>query len=133
VAYLGNWGPVTFVVSRNELRTFDGFNWGSAANFASHPRHLKAPVAEFSGLAADTISFNMLFARELGADPLAEITKLMYAERAGEAHRLVVGAKAYGTGLWAVTGSNKALERFDAGGRILMAKVGVSLMAYPIR
>jgi phage protein U len=133
MALIGSWGSITFIVARNQIKTFDGLTWESGVKYASHERHLKDPLPEFTGLNGDTINFEMTFAKPLGIDPITEIAKLLNAERAGEVNRLIIGAKAYGTGKWVITKTTKNLQRIDAAGRVILAKVSVGLLAYPTR
>ena len=72
----------------------------------------------------------MYFSAFLGVNPLAEVVKLLDAERAGRIMRLVIGSKAYGKHRWVITSTSKDLERFDNKGNLLVARVNVSLMAY---
>jgi phage protein U len=104
--------------------------WDSTAQYASHNRHLKDILLEFTGTDADKITFSMSFSVFLGIDPISQITKLLNAERSGKVMRLVIGKKAYGKNKWVITGTSKALERFDNKGNLLIAQVNVSLLAY---
>lgn len=133
MATIGSWGDIVFAVSRREIKTFDGLQWESSAKYATHDRHLKDPLLEYTGTNADTISFSMYFSVYLGVDPMAEITKLLTAERSGAVNRLVIGPKAYGKNKWVITKTSKALERFDNRGNLLAAKVSVSMTAYAAR
>ena len=130
MATIGTLGDVVFAVSKNQVNTFDGLKWSSSAQYASHNRHLKDVLLEFTGTDADKITFSMYFSVFLGVDPMSEIIKLLTAERCGKVMRLVIGSKAYGKNKWVITGTSKDLERFDNKGNLLIAKVNVSLMAY---
>lgn len=130
MATIGTLGNIVFSVSKSQVRTFDGMKWDSSAQYATHNRHLKDVLLEFTGTDADKITFSMQFSVFLGIDPMTEITKLLNAERSGAVMRLVIGSKAYGKNKWVITGTSKDLERFDNKGNLLIAKVNVSLMAY---
>lgn len=130
MATIGTLGDIVFSVSRKQVNTFDGLKWDSSAKYATHDRHLKDTLLEFVGTDADKISFSMYFSIFLGVDPMAEIVKLLNAERTGKVMRLVIGTKAYGKNKWVITGTSKDLERFDNKGNLLIAKVNVSLLAY---
>ena len=130
MATIGTLGDIVFSVSKNQVNTFDGLKWSSSAQYASHNRHLKDVLLEFTGTDADKITFSMYFSVFLGIDPMGEIVKLLTAERSGKVMRLVIGSKAYGKNKWVITGTSKDLERFDNKGNLLIAKVNVSLMAY---
>jgi phage protein U len=130
VATIGTLGDIVFSVSKNQVNTFSGMKWDSSAQYATHNRHLKDVLLEFTGTDADKISFSMFFSVFLGVDPMAEIVKLLGAERTGKAMRLVIGSKAYGKNKWVITGTSKDLERFDNKGNLLIASVNISLTAY---
>ena len=130
MATIGTLGDIVFSVSRNQVNTFDGLKWDSSAQYATHNRHLKDVLLEYTGTDADKISFSMYFSVFLGVDPMTEIIKLLNAERSGKVMRLVIGSKAYGKNKWVITSTSKQLERYDNKGNLLIAKVDVSLMAY---
>lgn len=133
MAVIGTLGDIVFSVSRGQVKTFDGMKWDSSVQYATHNRHLKDPLLEYTGTDLDTISFTMVFSAFLGVNPIAEITKLLNAERSGQIMRLVIGSKAYGKYKWVITKTSKDLERFDNRGNLITAKVSVSLKAYSWR
>lgn len=130
MATIGTLGDIVFSVSGSKVKTFDGLKWDSSAKYATHDRHLKDVLLEYTGTDADTISFTMFFSVFLGVNPMREITKLLNAERSGKVMRLVIGSKAYGKNKWVITKTSKDLETFDKRGNLLVAKVNVSLKAY---
>lgn len=133
MAMIGNWGDVTFAVSRNQIHTFDGLKWESGAKYATHERHLKEPLLEFTGTEIESMSFTMFFSVFLGVNPIAEVSKMLQAMRRGEVHRLVIGPKAYGTNQWVITKLSNSLERYDNRGNLLSATVDVTMQSYASR
>lgn len=133
MAVIGNWGDVTFAVSRNQIKTFDGLKWESGAKYATHDRHLKEPLLEFTGTEIESMSFTMFFSVFLGVNPIAEVSKMLQAMRRGEVHRLVIGPKAYGTNKWVITKLSNSLERYDNRGNLLSATVNVTMQSYASR
>lgn len=71
---------------------------------------------------------SMFFSIMLGVDPSNEIRKLDSAAKNGRVARLIVGGKSYGK--MVCTKVSKDLERFDHRGRVISAKVSVSLKEY---
>ena len=130
MAVLGALGDIVFSVSRNRINTIDGVKWETGVRFAQHDRHLKIPLLEFTGNSVDTISFNLYYSVFLGVDPMKEIVKILNAQRAGKAMRFVIGTKAYGHYKWVITKTSKELERYDAKGNLLVAKVNITLTEY---
>lgn len=133
MATIGTLGDIVFSVSRSKVSTFDGMKWDSSAKYATHDRHLKDVLLEYTGTDADKISFSMYFSAFLGINPIEEITKLLKAERSGQVMRLVIGSRVYGKNKWVIDKTSKDLERFDNKGNLLIAKVNVSLIAYAER
>ena len=133
MAVIGTWGDITFAVSRNQIKTFDGLKWDSGAKYSTHDRHLKEPLLEFTGTDVESMTFTMFFSAFLGVNPIAEVSKLLKAMRRGEVHRLVIGPKAYGTGRWVITKVSNSLERYDNRGNLLVAKVNVTMNSYSAR
>ena len=130
MAVIGTWGDITFAVSRNQIKTFDGLKWDSGAKYSTHDRHLKDPLLEFTGTDVESMTFTMFFSAFLGVNPIAEVSKLLKAMRRGEVHRLVIGPKAYGTNKWVITKLSNSLPRYDNRGNLLVAKVSVTMKSY---
>lgn len=130
MAVIGTWGDITFAVSRNQIKTFDGLKWDSGAKYSTHDRHLKEPLLEFTGTDVESMTFTMFFSAFLGVNLIAEVSKLLKAMRRGEVHRLVIGPKAYGTNKWVITKLSNSLPRYDNRGNLLVAKVSVTMKSY---
>lgn len=130
MAVIGTWGDITFAVSRNQIKTFDGLKWDSGAKYSTHDRHLKEPLLEFTGTDVESMTFTMFFSAFLGVNPIAEVSKMLKAMRRGEVHRLVIGPKAYGTNKWVIMKLSNSLNRYDNRGNLLVAKVSVTMKSY---
>ena len=133
MAVIGSWGDVTFAVSRNQIKTFDGLKWDSGAKYSTHDRHLKEPLLEFTGMDVESMTFTMLFSAFLGVNPISEVSKMLKAMRHGEVHRLVIGPKAYGTNKWVITSLSNSLNRYDNRGNLLVSTVSVTMKSYSSR
>ena len=133
MALIGSWGDFTFEVSRESVKTFTGLKWDSSVKYATHDRHLKEPLLEFTGKDVESTSFSMLFTIFLGVNPIKEIAKLLQAMRRGEVHRLVIGPKAYGTSKWVITKVSSSLDKYDSKGNLLSSKVSVTMKSYSSR
>ena len=133
MALIGSWGDFTFEVSRESVKTFTGLKWDSSVKYATHDRHLKEPLLEFTGKDVESMSFSMLFTIFLGGNPIKEIAKLLQAMRRGEVHRLVIGPKAYGTSKWVITKVSSSLDKYDSKGNLLSSKVSVTMKSYSSR
>lgn len=128
MAKIGSLGGIVFSVSTNQVKTFDGLKRSGSAKFASHNRHLKDTLLEFTGNDPDKITFTMALSTFLGVSPKNEISKLRAAQRAGRIMRLVIGRQNYGN--WVINSLSIDYDRIDNKGNILIANVNVSLTAY---
>lgn len=128
MATIGALGGVAFSVSPNVVKTFDGLKRSSTAKFASHNRHLKETLLEFTGNDPDKISFSMLLSVYLGVDPETEVSNLQAARRVGRIMHLVIGRKSYGN--WVINSLSESYDRIDNKGNALVIKVDISLTAY---
>jgi phage protein U len=133
MAVIGSWGDITFSVSREEIKTFDGLKWESGVKYSTHERHLKEPLLEFTGQDTETMTFTMFFSAFLGVNPIKEVAKLLQAMRRGEVHRLVIGVKAYGTNKWVIEKLSTSLDKYDNRGNLLVAKASVTMKSYAAR
>ena len=133
MALIGSWGDFTFEVSRGSVKTFTGLKWDSSVKYATHDRHLKEPLLEFTGKDVESMSFSMLFTIFLGVNPIKEVANLLQAMRRGEVHRLVIGPKAYGTSKWVITKVPSSLDKYDNKGNLLSSKVSVTMKSYSSR
>lgn len=128
MATIGALGNIVFSVSPKTVRTFDGLKQDVSPKFATHNRHLKEALLEYTGNDPDKISFSMMFSVFLGINPETEISKLRAAARSGRIMRLVLGRRSFGN--WVITGLSSERERIDNKGNTLVAKVDISLTAY---
>ena len=128
MAKIGSLGNIVFSVSTNQVETFDSLKQSGSAKFASHNRHLKDTLLEFTGNDSDKITFTMALSTFLGVNPKTEISKLTAAQRAGKIMRLVIGRQNYGN--WVINSLSIDYDRIDNKGNVLIANVNVSLTAY---
>jgi len=128
MATIGTLGGIVFSVSTNQVKTFDSLKRSGSAKYASHNRHLKDTLLEFTGNDPDKITFSMNLSVFLGANPQSEIAALRAAERAGRIMHLVIGRQSYGN--WVINSLSEDYDRVDNKGNVLIANVNVSLTAY---
>ncbi len=131
MAVIGSLGGVVFSVSTNQVKTFDGLKCSCSAKYASHNRHLKDTLLEFTGCDPDKITFTMALSAFLGVNPQTEISVLKAAEREGKIMRLIIGRKSYGN--WVITSLSIDYDHIDNKGNILAANVSISLTTYAKR
>lgn len=128
MATIGSLGGVVFSVSTNLVKTFDKLKKSGSARFASHNRHLKDTLLEFTGNDPDKITFSMTLSVFLGVDPQKELSTLEAAMKAGKIMHFVIGRESYGN--WVITNITTEYERIGKSGNVLSARVSVTLTAY---
>ena len=72
----------------------------------------------------------MTFDVALGMNPRKEMDKLLEYSRTGKVMPLQIGGKALGTGKWKITGLVQEWTSVDGKGRLLRAKLQVTLEEY---
>ena len=132
VGYLGESADdgIVFTVSDQKIITPDGLKWTGSARYAVHNRHNNNALTEFTGIDPDKITFTLTLSKELGVDPMKEITKLWRYEREGIAVGLIIGSKGYGKYRWNVVNHTIEVKYTDSKGNILGAEVSVELQEY---
>lgn len=133
MAKIGRLGDIIFSVSRKKVKTFSNANWKMSAKYVAHERHLKAPLLEFTGIGAETFTFNMLLFSYLNVSPMDELEKLRGYLKEGKLLRLVIGKKTIGDSYWVITDLQAPFERINNKGNILAVKLAVTLNSYEKR
>lgn len=127
---IGALGNIVFQVSDDTVQTLNGLSWGGSARYATHKRHGYNAMSEFTGIDADTISFDMVLSAYLGVNPQAVIGQIFAYERNGTALSLVIGNKGYGKYRWVITKHTVKSQFFDGDGDMTQCKVSISLQEY---
>ncbi len=130
MAQVGCLGDIVFQVSADAIKTINNVVWSGSARYSEHKRHLSNTLTEFTGLEADTISFEMVLSLYLGVDPMEDIEKIWAYERSGKALSLVIGEKSIGKFKWTIKSHKVQMETFDGKGNITGARVSVELLEY---
>ena len=130
MAQIGCLGDITFTVSSEQVKTFDKMQWSGAARYSTHKRHLTHALTEFTGIEADTISFEMMLSIHLGIEPMVELVKIFDYERRGSPLPLVIGEKPYGKFKWCIESHKTKMETYDKAGNLSGASVSVKLIEY---
>ena len=133
MAKLGSFGSLTFTVSDKTIRTFSDMSWDFSASYATHDRHMKADLLEYLGPDVEGLSFSMAFSVFTGVNPYNEIKKLRQMVRNGNAERLVIGGRVYGSYKWVMQKCSVELTQYDNKGNLWAAKVKVTLKEYLAR
>lgn len=124
---IGKWGSITFSVSPKKQKTFTGLSWTTSIQFETKQRKKKVSKVTFKGVDPDTFSFAMRLSVFGGLNPLNEIKKLDKLARKGQANRLIIGGKKYGSNKTVITGITKNLKYFDNKGNLWVAEAKISM------
>lgn len=130
MAVIGTLGDVVFSASSRAVRTISGLKYDSSANYTQHARHLKTPLAEFTGLAAENISFTVLLSVYLGVDPKVSAERLGQYLTKGKSFYFILGSTRIGNYKWVLTKLSRSDYRIDNKGNTLAVKVNVTLSSY---
>ena len=130
MAQVGCLGDIVFEVSSRAIKTINNVVWSGSARYSEHKRHLTNALTEFTGVDADTISFDMDLSIYLGTEPMAELVKIWEYERSGKALTLIIGERAYGKHRWTIHKHKIKMQTFDKKGNVTGAKVSVDLLEY---
>lgn len=130
MAMIGCLGDIPFTVSDSVVRTLENMKWSGAARYAVHNRHNTHALTEFTGLEADSFTFDITLSAQLGVEPMEEITKIFTCERDAVALPLTIGGHAYGKYRWTVIKHSTKITYPDKNGDIYAAVVSISLQEY---
>ncbi len=133
MARIGTFGGIVFSVSERTIKTFDEMNWEFSAKYAVHDRHIRADILEYVGPELETLTFSMVLSAFLGVNPSTEIETLRRMVHLGNAEWLIIGGKLYGNYKWVIEKVSVDLQHFDKTGKLLAAKVNLTLKEYPKR
>ena len=113
---IGTFGEVTFEVSADRVRTFDGLKRSGSARLASHDLIGRKPLLEFGGPGLETLSLNMTLSAFLGLDPVEEVKELRQMRDEGTAAPFTLNGEPQGTGLWVLESLSEDWKYIDNNG-----------------
>lgn len=127
---IGFMAGIPFVVSKNYVRTFDGYSRSGSGRWANHNIIGAKPVSEFIGPDTEKISFSMLLRNDMGITPDIELTNLRKLRDEGKYFSLVIGGRKIGSHSWTIESIGEAVNFWGKFGDILSAKVDITLAEY---
>ena len=126
---IGTLGSVSFYASSEALQIFDDLEYKSSVNYSEHKLHKKKPALEFTGFAADELSFDMNLSVLLGGSPNKTHNQLMKMMERQEVLTMVVGTSVIGS-QWVITEVSKKFKTFYKDGQLISCDVSVTLKEY---
>lgn len=127
---IGCLGEIPFKASSRAVQTIKNAVWSGSARYATHARHLKDALTEFTGIEPDAFNFEIELSAFLGVNPMDAIGLVWQYERTGKAVPLVIGNKGYGKYRWNILDHKITMETYDGNGDMLSCKVTLKLQEY---
>lgn len=127
---IGCLGDIAFQVSSDVVRTVSNVTWSGSANYNTHARHLTDSLTEFTGIAPDEMTFDIVLSVSLGVNPMTDLVRIWEYERKGQALSLMIGSKAYGKYRWVIKSHKINMQTFSGSGDLMSATVSISLLEY---
>lgn len=127
---VGSLGGIIFTVSSDKIMTMSNIKTSGTANYGKHQRVSGNTLLEYTGNDADTLSFDIKLAAQLGVDIEKELDKIAAAQRSGEVLKLVIGKKAYGRYRWVIEKYSATYTAFGKDGKPILADVSLTLGEY---
>lgn len=125
---IGTWGPVTFEVNAQRVRTWQEMRRAGEARWATHEVFMGKPVSEFQGPGLDTISLQVRIDAALGLVPENELRDLREQRDIGAVQSLVLGE--HPVGRFILKALSEEHRRHDGAGRLVLAIVALSFEEY---
>ncbi|MCD7918650.1 MAG: phage tail protein [Clostridiales bacterium] len=124
---IGYLGLVLIIVSSDQIKQLNSFNWDASVNYTEHIRHLKRPTLEMTSVNSDTISFKLTLSAYLGTTVMTDYNTLKDYLENGTAVPLKIGSTSYGNYRWIITALGFEGETTDGDGDWSVATVSVTL------
>ncbi len=125
---LATWGPVTFEVSADRVRTWHEARRSGAARWYTHDVHLAKPKREFLGPGLDALSLQVRLDRALGLVPKDELKTLRDQRDKGVVNELLIGEESQGQ--FSLVDLSEGWKRTAANGDLLIVDVELKLEEY---
>ncbi|GMQ60338.1 hypothetical protein AN1V17_47380 [Vallitalea sediminicola] len=127
---IGTFGKVVFSVSSDHVKTFDEFEKSGSAVWDSQEVIGGKPKQKFKGTELETISFSMFLDIFKGVKPRENIELLNEMRDKGKTEFLIIGGKPIGNHKWYISSMSESWTNIDNKGRLLQAKVSVTLKEF---
>ena len=127
---IGTFGKVVFSVSSDHVKTFDEFEKSGSAVWDSQEVIGGKPKQKFKGTELETISFSMFLDIFKGVKPRENIELLNEMRDKGKTEFLIIGGKPIGKHKWYISSTSESWTNIDNKGRLLQAKVSVTLKEF---
>lgn len=127
---IGSFGKIIFETNDSRILTFGNFSRESSSRSEAHAVIGTKPAKEFIGPELDRITFTVKFSANFIKNPRVEAEKWLRMNRAGEAHKLIIGKRALGLDKWTVENVSQAWDVVFKNGEVFSCSVDVTLEEY---
>lgn len=124
----GSFGPVSFEVSTEKVKTWADLSREHKGRYATHEVLGAVPRSEFLAPAITPTTFTVRLDAGLGASPAEDLDTLTELCRTGRVERLVLGGRNLGPHF--LEGFKEAWRHLGPGGVVLVAEAELSLKEY---
>lgn len=125
---IGSFADIHFVASNRRVRNFNDLEKQVSGRWANHAVIGRKPKKEFLGPDFDVGSFTMHLNAAYGVRPMAAIRSLESFVLTGRASVFILGGR--NLGRFVVVSIGEAYEIISQGGKVVKAKVDVSMEEY---
>lgn len=128
MANLGTWGPITFEVSADRIRTWNDARRSADARWHAHEVYAGKPVKEFLGPGDEKVTLQVRLDADRGIDVPAELRDLREQRDIGAQHPLIIGGELQGD--FYLKGISEQWKRTDKNGVVIVAIVDLAFEEY---
>jgi len=126
--YVGNFGPIPFIVSAHGTRTYRDLERSRADTWAEHQVLDGPALLQRTATGLDQLRFKVRLAASLGTDPATELQLMRKFMDAGKAWPLFVSFRVIGT--YVLTEVRESWNKTDALGRLISADLDCTFKEY---
>lgn len=126
--YVGNFGPIPFIVSAHGTRTFRDLERSRADVWAEHQVLDGPALLQRTVTGLDQLRFRVRLAATLGTDPATELQLMRRFMDAGRPWPLFISFRVIGT--YVLTEIRENWDKIDALGRLIVADLDCSFKEY---
>lgn len=130
---VGYLDTIVFTVSETSVMTFRNAQQSGQANFQQHARITDKALPEFTGVALETLTFDMRLSLQLsGKDPRHYVERIEMLMESGRPVYFSMGKQPLGY-KWLVQKFTAKYENYDREGNLTDVDIQVTLLEYPRR
>lgn len=127
---IGSFLDLVFEVSEKKTQTFNDFTRTNEPRYQKHEIIGRKPKLEYIGPGVDSISFDIVFKAELGANPEQQLEMLRRYARVGNKGLFIRGNQPISVNYWVIERLVETHKRVDNLGNVLEIHVTIDLREY---